>query len=642
MKLLPVSQTPHLRPIFRQPDGFALVATLTLMILLVMVAVSLLSLASITLRTGGQNSARSEAEANARLALMLALGELQLSLGPDQIITAPSGIFDDDPENTELAGVKHRHLTGVWQARNETLAQTPDYSRTQSFRRWLVSNADETPLKQADFVRQGSLVNPVFMVKGTGNSADGRAEAGRLPVGRGNLAWWVGDENCKAWLNPRDDVDRRENVTVAELLSGFAAPGSHGVIALDGLQQFPSNTAVSDKLISHDTFPLVATSVASDKFFHDLSPHPRSVLANVTSGGLRKDLSLYLDRTDSAINWLQAWGRAEGLNGAMPAGPLGPNGKIALSNPDEFDVLAWKHLHHWYHMHRRQLANQQDLPLSAMLNTTSDIDPISNVAWNSGVTRITPVVVRLQMLVSLGVKSQGTATPTTYSIQMYSYPVVTLWNPYNIPMRVTEWSTFLHTLPLEHTLYKGGTKHTLTGGGTFNGNYNWGWPHGNMTMRVGGATGPAIVLAPGEAKALTYSASESGNFNAHNMILSPPAWLPTRAGQSRDLGTITGNASDRIAVGTALATWETSNTSYAGQQFQTTFDFRCESRAVHGGHPARFQKADVLIPGRLAARGLQPARRLHIATEFSNRHAWKSQQQSDAVPHARHPPQDSR
>ncbi len=102
-----------------KPDGFALVITLTLTILLVVVAVSLLSLASISLRAGGQNMARSEVEANARLALMLALGELQQSLGPDQSVTAPSGIFDENLETVDLDGLKHRHLTGVWQALNE-------------------------------------------------------------------------------------------------------------------------------------------------------------------------------------------------------------------------------------------------------------------------------------------------------------------------------------------------------------------------------------------------------------------------------------------------------------------------------------------------------------------------------------------
>jgi hypothetical protein len=144
-------------------------------------------------------------------------------------------------------------------------------------------------------------------------------------------------------------------------------------------------------------------------------------------------------------------------------------------------------------------------------------------------------------------------------------------------------------LPLEHTVFKGGVKEPLSGGGTRNGTYNWGWPHGNMTLRVGGSTGPGLTFAPGEAKMLTYTTSQSGDFNAHDMIEKPPAWLPTHAGQPRDLGPISGKASDRIAISTALATWENSDTSYAGQDFQTTFDFRCEPRAIHDGHSWRFQ-----------------------------------------------------
>ncbi len=569
------------------PNGFALVITLMMMILLIIVAVSLLSLSSIALRASSQVQAQAEAQANARLALVLALGELQESLGPDQNITAPSAIFDSDPNTAVNEGLTQPHLTGVWQARGESLSEIPDYSRNSPFRRWLVSNSDDGKLKIPEFVRRETFINPVPMVDSK-NSTDGRVEAGRLSVGRGSFAWWVGDENCKALINPRDIDDRTElSPKAAELIAGLATPGAHGVLTLDGFENFPSNTATSEKLITAETFaPEIFPKVAAASngiFFHHLSPYSQSVLANVTSGGLRKDLSLYLERTD--INWRQGWGRAEYSN-TFPKGPLGPNGKIALSNPDDHDVLAWKHLHHWYHMHRQQLENQNYLPVNAMDNKTATINQVSNPAWNSGVSRITPMVVRIQMLVSLGVQAQTGSS--NYALRMYSYPVVTLWNPYNVPMRVSEWSAFLHTLPLEHTIYKRRVKVPLTGGGTSNGSYNWGWPSGNMTMRVGDSTGPAIYLAPGEAKTLVYSSSESGGFNAHNMIASPPAWLPTRAGQPRDLGIISGEASDRIAISTSLATWETSSTSYSGQNFQTTFDFRCEPRAIHAGHPERF------------------------------------------------------
>ena len=577
---------PHAKT--RRDRGFSLVITLSLMVLLALLATGLMSLAVITLRGGGHGQAQAEARANARLALMLALGELQKSLGPDQNITAPSAIFDENPDSPEADGLSHPHLTGVWRSRNETLEQVPDYSRETSFRRWLVSNADADSLKLPTFPRSGTLANPVTMVetRGTANAASRGVRAGLVPIRGGTLAWWVGDENCKALVNPRDDLDRGNTTSTADLLAGFATPGVHGLSTLDGFTRFPGNTTSSDKVASIESLGLVDEVEDDGPWFHDLSVHPRSVLANVTSGGLRKDLSLYLERTD--INWLQGWGRPGGVSG-MPRGPLGPNGRIALSEPADHDVLAWKHLHHWYHMHRRQMASQQDLALDAMLNTTPAVDPVRNPGWNSGVMRLTPVVVRMQMLISFGVERQGTGS--SWSMKMHSYPVVTIWNPHNVPMRVTEWSTFLHTLPLEHTLFRNGVKHNLSGGGTLNGNYNWGWPHGNMTLRVGGTTGPPITLAPGEAKMLSYDGTNpDGGFTPHNMIDSPPAWLPTRAGRPRDLGVITGSPSDRIAISTSLATWETSNTSYAGQTFQTTFDFRCEPRAIHAGHPARFQE----------------------------------------------------
>ncbi|MEX1048054.1 MAG: hypothetical protein WED15_00895 [Akkermansiaceae bacterium] len=572
------------------PRGFALVTTLALMILLTVLAVGLLSLSSISLRANGQSASRSVAEANARLALMLALGELQRLLGPDQNITAPSAIFDTAPESAELVGVRYPHLTGVWQARDETLAATPDYSRETSFRRWLVSHADDAQVKLPGFVRLGSLTNPVAMVGASNNPAGGGVRAGRVPVGSGALAWWVGDENCKALINPRDDADRKVSEQTAELLAGFATPGAHGVLTLDGLEEFPANTAASDKLVTLDTLPLVATANAG-QFFHHLSPYPRSVLANVTTGGLRKDLSLYLERSD--IDWLEGWGRP-GLASNMPQGPLGPNGKIALSDPDDHDVLAWKHLHHWYHMHRRQLAAQQNLPVSAMNNTTPAIDPIGNPGWNNGVTRITPVVVRIQMLVSFGVERQDTSD--NYDMFLYGYPAVTLWNPYNVPMKIDQWATFLHTLPLEHTIYKAGVKHGLTGGGTRDGNYNWGFAastvpgHGQTTLRIAGsgpAGTPGLTLAPGEAKLLFTVPARPDR-----LIEGEPAWLPTTtaAGRARELGTISGAPDDRIAISTSLATWETSGMSFAMGRFQTTFDFRCEPRTLHSGNiSTRFQ-----------------------------------------------------
>ena len=75
--------------------GFALVATLSLLILLAVLATGLLSLSAVTLRSAGQGSAQAEARANARMALMVALGELQKQMGPDQRISANGAILSE-------------------------------------------------------------------------------------------------------------------------------------------------------------------------------------------------------------------------------------------------------------------------------------------------------------------------------------------------------------------------------------------------------------------------------------------------------------------------------------------------------------------------------------------------------------------
>lgn len=68
--------------------------TLSLMILLTVIAVGLLTLSSISLRASSQGEAMAAAKVNARMALMLAIGELQRQTGPDTRVTARADVLD--------------------------------------------------------------------------------------------------------------------------------------------------------------------------------------------------------------------------------------------------------------------------------------------------------------------------------------------------------------------------------------------------------------------------------------------------------------------------------------------------------------------------------------------------------------------
>lgn len=56
--------------------GFPLIVTISLLVLLTLIGVGLLSLSSVSLRSSSQGDAAQIARANARLALMMAIGQL--------------------------------------------------------------------------------------------------------------------------------------------------------------------------------------------------------------------------------------------------------------------------------------------------------------------------------------------------------------------------------------------------------------------------------------------------------------------------------------------------------------------------------------------------------------------------------------
>jgi hypothetical protein len=335
------------------PDGFALVVTLTLMILLTLIAVGLLSLSAVSLRSSSQAKAGSEARANARLALMIAIGELQKQMGPDQRISANSTI-------TSAGTVPNPHWTGVWDSwiagdpanapvkpgypsgvsHQQTIGNQPDASmrpdyanKNRHFRGWLLSLNPKDPLIEAENplapsttaltgARMPGPYNPAepnppveLVAKGSlGTAAAARdyvsarlhsvkSPAVTSPSGR--YAWWVGDESQKARV--MNDSYQDETLASADKIFRSQAPASTGTSTISGLKDLSAVQQARLKgLPSRPTLDLVpgvqeindgGTFRASQKGFHSVTPFSRAVLADVREGGLKRDLSTLLERS---------------------------------------------------------------------------------------------------------------------------------------------------------------------------------------------------------------------------------------------------------------------------------------------------------------------------------------------------------
>jgi len=210
-----------------QSRGFALVMTLSLMVLLTVIVVGLLTLSSVALRSAGQDSAMAVARANARLALMLAIGELQKCAGPDKRITAPANLVNPDAAPG---------ITGVWQSwrppsssPNYTLAKTGD-----NFLGYLMSNPNRTRKPDPAVLPQASTSARRLVGPGSVGVGDPKREisvpsvaiaSAKPTLSSGALSWVVLDEGVKGRINLSPAKDA---TCPAEKITQVGAPARNG------------------------------------------------------------------------------------------------------------------------------------------------------------------------------------------------------------------------------------------------------------------------------------------------------------------------------------------------------------------------------------------------------------------------------
>lgn len=449
--------------------GFALVVTLSLMILLTVIAVGLLGLSSISLRSSSAEQLNQQARQNARLALMLAIGELQGTTGPDQRVTAAARI--------EGADVSQQHLTGVWQGWKWDGKGNPDFEgrKKSQFLRWLVSSRDLTLATSLDFAKTGPSGNVATVVRGNPDPSEGdRVDAQIVPVvsGKNNLrhglAWAVFDESTKLPIAlPEPD---NESVTAdVERMSAAPLPG---YMAATKRNWSPLKLLAGQrsKLITPDQSGLAGLA-AADRGFHDLTSRGAGVIADVAKGGLAVDLSrLFADANGLPDDYSD---RFLYSGTSTPLAP--PPARFAGANPFPSPDPSWNLLHSHYRLYDKLTGGQ-----------APTLDTTTNARRASGATgaavqnhpffqtqQLVPVIAKAQFVFSLSFGWHGSlplyAKPGNaelpandpnkdlYVTWLVVDPVITLWNPYNVNLRFPGGRIDLYHVTLTFRLHKNGT-----------------------------------------------------------------------------------------------------------------------------------------------------------------------------------------
>jgi hypothetical protein len=553
----------------RPPEhrGFALVVTLALVALLLVISIGLLSLSSITLRSAGTDFARQEARANARLGLMLALGELQRALGPDRRVSAPAGVLDSSPDTPAIDGVKHPHWTAVWSTewsdgktpwvRDDRAGGLRDRRATATWQprdqvaNYLVSGNEgsrgpgKRPPGWLD-ARTADLAREQVALVGQGTVADPTHEvfAKRVTVGQGAYAFWIGDLGVKANVaraDPHRGKSPGQGPEGIERLLHAQDTGEETVADLGSI-----DPADGERLPSYPTLGVLPDvgREALKLHYHELTAYSRSVLANVRDGGLQRDLSAYLD-SSGIIAPLTSGGKtlSPGISDTdRMAGPA--NAQAARD-----EGLVWTHqryrdiapcfglLRRWALQAQRTPFSQsgadlqppaalRDSRLLAAMQDDVNVYDRSNLSPASFTPldqpNLAPVMVEGAMYYNLATFSDNSTPSSPWVVRFCMYPRVALWNPYNIEMKLPQTVAMLFINGNKQVRLIRADRSVRDEGIPFGRGSVSGSPHPAHYRGTVLWTLPAITLDPGET--VVFSAARSGRYDLNNVannLLSP-------------------------------------------------------------------------------------------------------------------------
>nr|MCU0750031.1 hypothetical protein [Akkermansiaceae bacterium] len=422
-------QKSFLRPFHHgigRPNGFALIVTLSLMILLTIIAVGLLTLSSVSLRSSSQGEAMQIARSNAKMAMMLALNQVQTYTGPDQRITVNADQRPKAEDGSDTSAVTgKRHWTGVYNAWQSTSATRPE----PGFISWMVSGApasiesasfaDAAPTNQVKLVGEGTVgANPTAIVEVPSLSLQQKNRQ------NAKLAWWVGDQGMKAAISTSAPSKETPFGVVRNNLQ--SAPRNAAEVASAGtvkpFADLNPDDARLQLLTSWQQSELLATNpTANQPLFHDLTSSSSGLLTNVTAGGFRKDLSLQLEK---------------------PAAQAPRDALYTVGNEPGINLNElWVYYNSYNEVRRSGTANYTTSGSISNSTPFVQVDGSPSACRNDDEFHLKqPAIISYQMILSFQAFPATVNGVAVSRIHVVADPVITLWNPLDVPVVIPQSS----------------------------------------------------------------------------------------------------------------------------------------------------------------------------------------------------------
>jgi len=472
--------------------GFALIVTLSLMILLTVIAVGLLTLSAMSLRSSSQEQAAAVARANARLALMMAIGELQKKIGPDSAITANSDLLSSGPASPQVLGAfpVDPSLTGTTDPASyaDTLHEAAKNNAV-----WLVSSRD--PLTDPVAQSIESLNEKTIPLIASRDPAGASVEllAGRIPTPGGAHAWRVSDESQKATINVAPDPMLADG-SPRSSHSQFTPPASTHLATVDTDDSEDGNQATpvvdfkeltkmaASKLVTLGQADIPYSVDGTKEWFRRhssyLTTRSLGLPVDVSHGRLKQDLSYYLE-TGNGLADDEPVIRGSSADSKY-RGPKLPDLDYATKDMPRFGLIrSWKDI--------GATATGFDgggTTSSATTNTQNGLNPVilrAGIYWSpylesSGSNAESPEV-RTGNVTYLRNNSIGVVTTQGKYIRIRHaiYPRITLWNPTTVPI-TDKWYLYQSAFMLYATYVAANSSdNTSLNKAAFTDNLNKGW-----------------------------------------------------------------------------------------------------------------------------------------------------------------------